>query len=255
MVAAPYMRLYVGDYLADTLHLTTEEHGAYLLLLMCMWRAGGTLPNDPEKLARMARVSSKRWHKVWPAIAGHFESADESGTKITQHRLYQEHEKAVLISEKRKPIGRAGGIAKALKNNETQVANASDLPTYHHHQSQSQSHIDDDDAREAFFSILKEAVGWTKELSAKDRITVRKWLDASLTPLEIQAVIREVLDRRAGARAPSAMSYFSQSMADLIAAKADKSLPPSAGGGSRIRVAPDMDAVFKLATEKRRAAT
>ena len=52
-----FLPLFVADYLADTTDLTTEEHGAYLLLLMASWRNGGTITSDHAKLARIAKLS------------------------------------------------------------------------------------------------------------------------------------------------------------------------------------------------------
>lgn len=127
MSQTPFMQLYVGDYLADTLDLTTEQHGAYLLLLMTMWRHDAKLPNDPAKLARIARVSARRWHLVWSEIQ-HFFYVD--GDQIRNKRLDREHQKAASISEKRSASGAAGGRAKALKDNEARVAKATDLPQH-----------------------------------------------------------------------------------------------------------------------------
>lgn len=67
MSSTPFMQFYVGDYLADTLDLTTEQHGAYLLILMTMWQHDAKLPNDPVKLARIARMTpaQEQWHGGW----------------------------------------------------------------------------------------------------------------------------------------------------------------------------------------------
>lgn len=120
-----FMQLYVADYLGDTQHLTTEQHGAYLLLLMTMWRQGGYLPNDPVKLARIARVHPPRWARVAKEVMPFFEAADDG--QITHGRLLKELEKARHKSRSRATSGAAGGRAKALKSKQEAVANASDL--------------------------------------------------------------------------------------------------------------------------------
>lgn len=125
MANAPFMQLYVGDYLADTAHLTTEQHGAYLLLLMGMWTAGGSLPDDHAKLARVARVPPRRWPAVWEGIGGYFAAKDGV---LTNPRLSREHAKAVSKSEVRKTAGAIGGRAKALNEKERGLANATVLP-------------------------------------------------------------------------------------------------------------------------------
>lgn len=66
------MPLYVGDYLADTAHFSTIEHGAYLLLIMHYWRNGG-LPNDDEALRQIARLSRHQWQKAFSKIFSKFE--------------------------------------------------------------------------------------------------------------------------------------------------------------------------------------
>ena len=86
-----FMPLFVADYLADTTDLSTEEHGAYLLLLMASWRNGGVLENDPQRLARTAKVPPKRWPAVWEAIARFFDVASDT---VSQGRLVEELDKA-----------------------------------------------------------------------------------------------------------------------------------------------------------------
>lgn len=86
-----YLPWYVGDYLADTADLTCEEHGAYLLLLGSMWRAGGRLPCDHDRLARIAKLTRKRWDATWATLARFFEL--DSG-HIAQRRLSAELKKA-----------------------------------------------------------------------------------------------------------------------------------------------------------------
>ncbi|EPU6501734.1 DUF1376 domain-containing protein [Escherichia albertii] len=76
MSALPYMQLYIADYLADTMHLSTEEHGAYLLLMFNYWQTGKPIPKN--RLAKIARLTNERWVDVEPSLREFFcDNGDE----------------------------------------------------------------------------------------------------------------------------------------------------------------------------------
>jgi uncharacterized protein YdaU (DUF1376 family) len=69
----PYIQLYPADYLADTAHLNTEEHGAYLLLIMNYWQRGKALPADPARLACIVHLAVDRWRAMESTLREFFE--------------------------------------------------------------------------------------------------------------------------------------------------------------------------------------
>jgi len=118
MAQFPYLPLWTDAYLADTSHLSTIEHGAYLLLLMAMWRNKSTLPNDDKLLARYARLNAGQWRRIKPTILGFF---DVTESEISQGRLTDEYE-----AVKRKSIvNTISANARWLKEKEKVNADAS----------------------------------------------------------------------------------------------------------------------------------
>jgi uncharacterized protein YdaU (DUF1376 family) len=117
MAEAPIMPFFTDAYLADTGHLSTIEHGAYMLILIACWRAGGTLPNDDKRLARYAHLGSQQWQRIKPVIMEFFQS---DGEQIWQGRLMDE-----LVAVRRKShIASNNARAKYRKNNKTGGADA-----------------------------------------------------------------------------------------------------------------------------------
>lgn len=64
--------LHLPDHIADTMHLSAEEHGAYLRLLFSYWR-GGPLKDDDRVLARIVGLSVDEWAEVRPLVEPFFE--------------------------------------------------------------------------------------------------------------------------------------------------------------------------------------
>jgi uncharacterized protein YdaU (DUF1376 family) len=71
------MPLFIGDYLASTQHLSAEQSGGYLHLLMHEWKTG-PLPLDLEVLRRISRIERDAWSNAW-ALLEHFFTHTEAG--------------------------------------------------------------------------------------------------------------------------------------------------------------------------------
>ena len=95
-----WMPLYIGDYLADTMHLTTEQHGAYLLLIMAYWKNGGPLPSNPQSMAAICRMSVDAWSNAQEVLSGFFEVNTESGL-WSHERIEREMAEAGVNKERR----------------------------------------------------------------------------------------------------------------------------------------------------------
>lgn len=67
-----WMPLYVADYVADTPYLTTEQHGAYLLLLMAYWR-NGPPPDNDAILASLVKMAPDAWSIARAVLVRYFE--------------------------------------------------------------------------------------------------------------------------------------------------------------------------------------
>lgn len=116
------MKLYVADYHGDTTHLGALEHGAYLLLLMAMWRAGGRLPADDGRLSKLAKVSPDQWAEMRATILDFFR---RRGGHLTHKRISEEMAKYETVSAKRKAASDLGVAEKRRKNSAKTEPNGS----------------------------------------------------------------------------------------------------------------------------------
>lgn len=135
-----WMPIYWSDYFGDTMHLTTEQHGAYLLLLGAYWLRGGPLPADDAYLKQVTRAG-KRWGHIKPVVLTFFDLEELSDvdfgssdnrltvpTEKTHNRFQIRHkrlEKEILRSSERlksaRASGRAGGLAKSYQATATAI--------------------------------------------------------------------------------------------------------------------------------------
>ena len=110
-----WMPFFIGDYIADTLHLTTEQHGAYCLLIMAYWRNKGPLSENSERLASTCKLSGETWEKTMPVIKEFFDTTTCPG-KWAHKRIDFELAAAVKRREVARAKGKKGSDARYGKS-------------------------------------------------------------------------------------------------------------------------------------------
>lgn len=116
-----WMPIYVGDYLAATSRLTTEQHGAYLLMIMDYWK-NGPLPDDDRILAQITRLSDDAWSMSSSILRAFFEQRDGM---LVHSRI--EREKSEAESNSSRNTARAKAAAEARWAKKAQ-SNAPSMP-------------------------------------------------------------------------------------------------------------------------------
>lgn len=102
MSAKPAAIPLFGDaYMADTRHLSLEEHGAYLMLMMVAWRTDDcALPDDDKRLARMLGIGAAKWAKLKPSIMAFWtlENGQWRQSRLTKERTFVDEKRATNSS-------------------------------------------------------------------------------------------------------------------------------------------------------------
>ena len=115
MAKFPMLPLYTDAFIADTQHLSTEEVGAYMLMLMAAWRSPNcTLPNDDAYLAAITRLGTRRWKRCRNTLLAFWRQ--ESDQTLSQKRLSEERDKALKYHQAQQSNSRK---RKSFKNQET----------------------------------------------------------------------------------------------------------------------------------------
>jgi uncharacterized protein YdaU (DUF1376 family) len=101
----PYLPLFTAEFIASTTHLSAEETGAYLMLLMMAWQSpGASLPDDDRKLAAWARVDAATWRTIKLAVMEFWQLSDG---QWHQKRLTKERAHVASVSDARRGAAKA----------------------------------------------------------------------------------------------------------------------------------------------------
>jgi len=95
-MANAWSSFYWRDYIADTGHLTLEQHGAYLLLMAHYYTTGRPLPANASLLQRICRCMTDAERAATEQVLGEFFVLE--GGVYRHRRIERELAKDVEVS-------------------------------------------------------------------------------------------------------------------------------------------------------------
>lgn len=101
MAKSPAFQFYPRDFLSDpkVQLFTTEEVGAYTLLLCIAWMEGG-IPDDMEAMAKWTRMDPSSFQVAWKHLQGCFTRDPHDSTRWVQKRMEEIREEQRIRREK-----------------------------------------------------------------------------------------------------------------------------------------------------------
>lgn len=121
---APAFQLYPADFYMDTGEWTVEEIGIYTRLLFSEW-INGDLPDDPQRLARIAGCGSKKFKKAWPIVTTKF--VHNGQLRLINKKMESVREKQRKYRESQSEAGKRGA-EKRWKTDSNPIDNPIDNP-------------------------------------------------------------------------------------------------------------------------------
>lgn len=120
----PYFPFFVRDFASDgkVEAMTTEEVGAYILLLCKAWleEPSGSIPSDDTVLARWARLDAVTWAKCRARVLSPF-TLDAVSDRYVQKRMQEEYRKLMGLYHSRSDGGKKGAGKRWKKKDEPKM--------------------------------------------------------------------------------------------------------------------------------------
>lgn len=114
------MPMFWAEFFADTEHLSEDAAKAHVFLLGHAWLRGCRLPDDDGALARLCRVSTRKWAAIKSGVLALWKKDDDG--MWTQKRMTKERDFIRRRVEANRKNGKLGGrptsYEKHIENNE-----------------------------------------------------------------------------------------------------------------------------------------